>query len=234
MSSAGFGTKNGCAGKGQRQFPWKKHIASSLLTPSLHGRLRTSAPLLKMPILFYYSPLLPPLRFHLPWIILCILQPSKSKPSNFSSPFWVPVKNFLCRLCLIQSEIACPGDSNLSLITATRSGGLYKLNPLRNEFLLNNIYKFSPYLTGNTLRLRYRDQSVNAVRGNSRCLLWEPCGTHKCRDIEVSATYATLNWLQISVKFFPEWLLDNRLGRDVPFPLCPRASEPIRSLRWFP
>jgi hypothetical protein len=29
----------------------------------------------------------------------------------------------------------------------------------------------SPYLTGNTLRFHYRDQAVNAVWGNSRCLL---------------------------------------------------------------
>jgi hypothetical protein len=26
-----------------------------------------------------------------------------------------------------------------------------------------NIYKFSPYLTGNTLRLRYKAQPINAV-----------------------------------------------------------------------
>jgi hypothetical protein len=39
--------------------------------------------------------------------------------------------------------------------------------------------KLSPYLTGNTLRLRYKAQPVNAVQGNSRCLLWEPYGTHK-------------------------------------------------------
>jgi hypothetical protein len=32
-------------------------------------------------------------------------------------------------------------------------------------------HRYSPYLTGNTLRLRYRDQPVNAVWGNSRCLL---------------------------------------------------------------
>jgi hypothetical protein len=31
------------------------------------------------------------------------------------------------------------------------------------EFIQNNIYKFSPYLTGNTLRLRYKAQPVNAV-----------------------------------------------------------------------
>jgi hypothetical protein len=52
-------------------------------------------------------------------------------------------------------------------------------NPLKTEFPLNNIYKFSPYLTGNTLRLHYKAQPVNAVWGNSRCLLWEPYGTHR-------------------------------------------------------
>jgi hypothetical protein len=45
------------------------------------------------------------------------------------------------------------------------------LNPLKTEFLLTNIYKSSSYLTGNTLRLRYKAQPVNAVWGNSRCLL---------------------------------------------------------------
>jgi hypothetical protein len=34
-----------------------------------------------------------------------------------------------------------------------------------------NVYVFSSYLTGNTLRLRYKAQPVNAVWGNSRCLL---------------------------------------------------------------
>jgi hypothetical protein len=53
------------------------------------------------------------------------------------------------------------------------------LKPLKTAFLLYNIYKFSSYLTGNTLRHRYKAQPVNAVWGNSRCLLWEPYGTHK-------------------------------------------------------
>jgi hypothetical protein len=35
------------------------------------------------------------------------------------------------------------------------------------------------HLAGITLRLRYRAEPVNAVWGNSRCLLWEPYGTHK-------------------------------------------------------
>jgi hypothetical protein len=45
------------------------------------------------------------------------------------------------------------------------------LNPLKTEFLLNNIYKSSSYLTGNTSRLHYKAKPVNAVWGNSRCLL---------------------------------------------------------------
>jgi hypothetical protein len=45
------------------------------------------------------------------------------------------------------------------------------LNTLKTEFLLNNTYKFSSYLTGNTLRLSYKAKPVNAVWGNSRCLL---------------------------------------------------------------
>jgi hypothetical protein len=55
--------------------------------------------------------------------------------------------------------------------------------------LLYNIYKFSSYLTCNTLHLPNKAQPVNAVWRNSRCLLWEPYGTHKyavwaeCRDI---------------------------------------------------
>jgi hypothetical protein len=39
------------------------------------------------------------------------------------------------------------------------------LNPLNTEFVRNFIYEFSLYLTGNTLRLRYKAQPVNAVWG---------------------------------------------------------------------
>jgi hypothetical protein len=41
------------------------------------------------------------------------------------------------------------------------------------------VYKSSLYLRGNTLRIRYKAQPVNAVWGNIRCLLWEPYGTHR-------------------------------------------------------
>jgi hypothetical protein len=37
------------------------------------------------------------------------------------------------------------------------------LNPLKAEFLHNLIYKSSLYLTGNTIRFRYKDQTVNVV-----------------------------------------------------------------------
>jgi hypothetical protein len=33
---------------------------------------------------------------------------------------------------------------------------------------------------GKYIRLRYKAQSVNAVWGNRRCLLWEAYGTHRC------------------------------------------------------
>jgi hypothetical protein len=37
------------------------------------------------------------------------------------------------------------------------------VNELKPELHVNNIYKSSSYLTGNTLRLHYRDQPVNDV-----------------------------------------------------------------------
>jgi hypothetical protein len=51
---------------------------------------------------------------------------------------------------------------------------VWQPNPIKTGFLPNNIYKCSLYLTGNTLRLHYKAQPVNAVWENSRCLLWEP------------------------------------------------------------
>jgi hypothetical protein len=58
-------------------------------------------------------------------------------------------------------------------------------------------HRYSPYLTGNTLRLRYKTQPVNAVWGNSRCLLWEPYGTHRY------STYLTGNTLRLRYKAQP-------------------------------
>jgi hypothetical protein len=64
---------------------------------------------------------------------------------------------------------SCPRDDITIFCSAWEEP--LDINPLKTEFLLNNIYKFSPYLTGNTSRLRYKAQPVNAVWGNSRCLL---------------------------------------------------------------
>jgi hypothetical protein len=58
--------------------------------------------------------------------------------------------------------------------------GTHRYAVLAECRVLNNIYKSSPYLTGNTLRRHYKAQPVNAVWGNSRCLLWELYGTHRC------------------------------------------------------
>jgi len=38
---------------------------------------------------------------------------------------------------------------------------------------LNYIWRLSSYHAVNTLRLGYKNQSVSAVYGNSRCLFWE-------------------------------------------------------------
>jgi hypothetical protein len=44
---------------------------------------------------------------------------------------------------------------------------------LKSDIHVNNIYKSSSYLTENVLRLRYKNQPVNAAYGNIRCLLCE-------------------------------------------------------------
>jgi hypothetical protein len=67
-----------------------------------------------------------------------------------------------------------------TLILALLADTLYnRINPLETEFFLTNIQASSSYLTGNTLRPHYKPQPVNAVWGNSLCLLWEPYGTHR-------------------------------------------------------
>jgi hypothetical protein len=55
-----------------------------------------------------------------------------------------------------------------------KSGGLNKKHAVATwncEFSLNNVYKSSPYLTGNTLLPHYKAQPVNADWGNSRYFL---------------------------------------------------------------
>jgi hypothetical protein len=48
-------------------------------------------------------------------------------------------------------------------VNASNPKVIVNFNPLKTEFPLNYIYKFSPYLTGNTFRLHYKAQPVNDV-----------------------------------------------------------------------
>jgi hypothetical protein len=48
---------------------------------------------------------------------------------------------------------------------------------LQNDFLLNNILEYSSYLTGNIVSTTKPSRLI--CWANSRCLLWEPHGTHK-------------------------------------------------------
>jgi hypothetical protein len=57
---------------------------------------------------------------------------------------------------------------------ASTSLYIFVLNPLKTEFLHSSVH-----ISGNTSRLRCKAQPVNAVWGNSRCLLWEPYETHR-------------------------------------------------------
>jgi hypothetical protein len=58
-------------------------------------------------------------------------------------------------------------------------------------------HRNSSYPTGNTLRLRYRTQPVNAVWGNSHCLLSEPYATHRY------SSYLTGNILRLLYRTQP-------------------------------
>jgi hypothetical protein len=50
---------------------------------------------------------------------------------------------------------------------------LARLDPLKTEFILNNIYNFGSHLTGNTY-LRYKEQPVNAVQGEKSLFITRP------------------------------------------------------------
>jgi hypothetical protein len=93
--------------------------------------------------------------------------PIRDTPILFAHTPW-------CHVVSSQSHklLAAPSATSLALKKLN-------WNPLMADFHRNSIQEFSSYLTGNTLRLRYRDQPVNAVWRNSRCLLWEPYGTHR-------------------------------------------------------
>ena len=67
---------------------------------------------------------------------------------------------------------------NVELLNVT--GGTYSDHWAANSVInLNYIYRPSPYRAVNTLRLSYKNQSVNVVLGNNRCLFSDPHKTHK-------------------------------------------------------
>jgi hypothetical protein len=68
------------------------------------------------------------------------------------------------------------------------------------DVLAASIGRRGSYLTGNTLQHPYKAQPVNAVWGNSRCLLWEPYGTHKCTLCGQVYTQSLLNCKGLSNK----------------------------------
>jgi hypothetical protein len=59
----------------------------------------------------------------------------------------------LLRLCRATMEVFEPASTRAKL--------------LKNEFIINNIQKFRSHLTGNTLRLRYKDKTVKAAYGHN-------------------------------------------------------------------
>ena len=72
--------------------------------------------------------------------------------------------------------LACLSGGRNALTVPHFSQLLTLLNSTVN---LNYIWRSSPYRTANTLRLRYKNQSVNAVERNDGCLFSDPHKTHK-------------------------------------------------------
>jgi hypothetical protein len=80
--------------------------------------------------------------------------------------------------------------------TRTSIGTRYRYihSHLKTELILSDIQKFSSYLTGNILRLHYRNQPVKDVHENIRCLLPELYETHihiLCGELRVLMCYGS-------------------------------------------
>jgi hypothetical protein len=93
-----------------------------------------------------------------------------------------------------QDDVRTPKLTRTVAVEDTRTNNRVRRHTqkLKKEFLLNKTYKSSSYLTGNTLHLHYRAQPVNAVWGNSRCLLWEPYGTNRLRCVDRMHSFGML------------------------------------------
>jgi hypothetical protein len=77
---------------------------------------------------------------------------------------------------IVATEIRTP-DRLVRALVATPTA-LLRLH-FKTNLNPNYSQRFSPYRAVNTLRLGYKNQSVNAVYGNNRCLFRDPHKTHK-------------------------------------------------------
>ena len=59
------------------------------------------------------------------------------------------------------------------------TGGTYSDHWALEGYILRITYKYILCCAVKTLRLCYKNQAVNAVQGNNRCLLSDPHKTHK-------------------------------------------------------
>jgi hypothetical protein len=83
----------------------------------------------------------------------------------------------ITRLRLIGSHLYMK-PINYKVLRFLTSSILYFVS-FKPEIHLIDIYKFSSYLTEDTLRLHYKDQLVYAVSWNNSCLFWQSHETRK-------------------------------------------------------
>jgi len=88
-----------------------------------------------------------------------------------------------------------------------RCNGRRDTYSLKTKSYLNYIERSIPYRAVNTLRLGYKNQSVNAVRGNNRCLFSDPHKTHL--NALCGQNVELLN-VKLAVPLGFKWLMDTK------------------------